>query len=71
MERDGGIDRRDDWPRCFPPVIGKNDCMRGKRWRRGGKVFHGPNCSMKPTDTTTFSIVVSVCVCVSCEELLW
>ena len=59
----------------FPLVVGKNDSTRGKRWRRGGKVFHVPNCSMKPTNTATFSIVVSmcvcVCVCVSCEELLW
>jgi len=26
----------------FLLVIGKSDCMRGKRWRRGGKVFHVP-----------------------------
>lgn len=68
VERDGGIDRRDDWSCCFPPVRGKSDCMKGKR---GGE-FHVPNCSMKPTNTTTFSVIVSECVrvCVSCAEVL-
>lgn len=68
---DWGTNRRDDCPCCFPPVTGKNDSVRGKRWRRGGKVFHVPNRSMKLTNTATFRIVVSIYVCVSCEELLW
>lgn len=29
-ERDGGIDRRDDWPCCFPLVGGKSDSMGGE-----------------------------------------
>lgn len=49
-----GTDRRDDWPCCFPPVVGKSDCMRGKRWRRGGKVCHVGNCSMKLTLTPQY-----------------
>lgn len=68
---DWGTNRRDDCPCCFPPVKGKNDSIIGKRWRRGGKVFHVPHCSIKLTNIATFRIVVSIYVCVSCEMLLW
>lgn len=37
-----------------------------ERWKRFSYV-----CSTKPTNTITFSVVVSVCVSVSCEERLW
>lgn len=68
VERDGGIDRRDDWPCCFPPVIGKCDCTRGKRWRRGGKVFltvpRSPLTRQLSVLQFQFSCATCVCVCV-------
>ncbi|PWA24946.1 hypothetical protein CCH79_00015433 [Gambusia affinis] len=30
-ERDGGTDRRNDWPCCFPLVRGKSDCLKEER----------------------------------------
>lgn len=42
-----------------------------ERWRRGGKLFHVPSCSMKLSDSKTLRVVVSVCVCASCEEMGW